>query len=167
MSNFESTDSSNADMVVNQSSAAIRSRSASTAASVCTDPSSELLESPSLDFPIMRSASASATTGSGIGPVSYDTLTRHYLKITTEKHGIDTDYGRRGLRVRNRGRVAIYGTLPRVKQEAADKRQLNKLDESRHDFMRVKSWDPVCMSYWLLGVALLMCYVVCIVCFTR
>ena len=101
-----------------------------------------MFDSPSTEFPIFRSASASAAVG-GLGPGSYDTLTRHYLKITTEKQGIDAEYGIRGLRVRHRGNMAIYGTLPRAKQVSTDDSKLDKLDEKRHDFVSVKSWDPV------------------------
>lgn len=114
----------------------------SASSSVHTEPT-DVLDSPSSDFPIMRSASASATVGGGLGPGSYDTLTRHYLKITTEKQVIDAEYGIRGLRVRNRGSMAIYGTLPRAKHVGNDDRKLDRLDEKRQDFMSVKSWDPV------------------------
>jgi hypothetical protein len=104
----------------------------------------DVFDSPSTEFPIMRSASASAAMGGlGPGPGSYDTLTRHYLKITTEKQGIDNEYGIRGLRVRHRGNMAIYGTLPRAKQVTADDSKLDRLDEKRHDFVSIKSWDPV------------------------
>eukprot|EP00118_Oscarella_pearsei_P001325 m.7147 g.7147 ORF g.7147 m.7147 type:complete len:1672 (+) comp17893_c0_seq1:82-5097(+) len=102
--------------------------------------SSALVLSPDIsnEQTVLRSASSSMLSARSPG----EGLTHHWLRLTTEHKGIDSDYGVSGLHVRDRGSLAIFGTLPRVHTSHEDSRELGKLDEKREDYMSVKAWDP-------------------------